>query len=182
MICIQGDAHGIITKERAEKKTISANVSSARPKYETDLPGRAYELVTSQCYSNADVEWNTYFLHQLHTGDERLLQTFLASPSNETVPLRCSYSIAKMTAARAQRMVDIEELRDSPSASFLTRQTRATRGGRPIIDRGERTGGNRLCSARIETPLWDRHRAAERTRIGRRRASDRSLCSDSAQK
>src|SRR4051812_708883 len=65
------------------------------------LPPGATRIIT--------LKGNTFFLRRLHAGDELLLQAFFSSHSRETLRLRYGYAITQMTAARARRLVAIEE-------------------------------------------------------------------------
>ncbi len=164
VVTSRGDVHYVITeygiatlRGRSIRERTLELIQIAHPKFRDQLLRAAYEHKWVPSYQLAwprrvdeigelEVKSITlkgirYQLRPIHPSDERRLQEFFYSHSQETIQMRYGYTVDHMTRQRAYDLVNIDQSKDLALGIFEVQGPRETiqAVGRFYLDKGEKS-------------------------------------------
>jgi acyl-CoA hydrolase/GNAT superfamily N-acetyltransferase len=164
VVTSRGDVHYVITeygiatlRGRSIRERTLELIQIAHPKFRDQLLRAAYEHKWVPSYQLAwprrvdeigelevrsiTLKGSRYQLRPIHPSDERRLQEFFYSHSQETIQMRYGYTVDHMTRQRAYDLVNIDQSKDLALGIFEVQGPRETihAVGRYYLDKGEKS-------------------------------------------
>lgn len=133
LIQVAHPRHRDALREAARARRWIPAYETAAPREVAGLPGLAAERIV--------LRDEPFLLRPLHPSDERRLQEFFYSHTQETIQARYGYMISRMTRERAYELVNVDQSRDLALAIFEVQGPRAVihAVGRYYLDDDGRT-------------------------------------------